>query len=35
MRHVWAFVVAGLVSLAAIWAFNRFSGKNVSDLGKA
>lgn len=35
MRSIWGFAVAGVVTLAVIYLFNRFSGKNVADLGKA
>jgi hypothetical protein len=34
MKNVMGFAVAGLVTLAAIYLYNRFSGKNVADLGK-
>lgn len=33
MRYVTAALITGLFALAAIWAFNKFSGKNVSQLG--
>lgn len=31
--NLMGFVVAGLVTLASIYVYNRFSGKNVADLG--
>lgn len=34
MRRITALLVVGLSVLATIWVYNRFSGKNVSDLGK-
>ena len=34
MSKVTGILVAALVVLATVYVFNRFSGKNVADLGK-
>ncbi len=33
MRGVYGILVTAIVVLAIIWAFNKFSGKNVASLG--
>lgn len=35
MRSVWGIVTAALVVLVTVYVFNKFSGKNIADLGKA
>lgn len=34
MRKVMAFAMSGLVVLATVWLYNRYSGKSISDLGR-
>jgi hypothetical protein len=31
---IMGFAVVGLLVLASVWLYNRFSGKNIADLGK-
>ncbi len=32
---IWGIVTAAIVVLATVYAYNKFSGKSISDLGKA
>lgn len=34
MRSVWGIVTAALVVLVTVYVYNKFSGKNIGDLGK-
>lgn len=34
MQKVIGVVMVGLLVLATIWAYNKFSGKSIADLGK-
>jgi hypothetical protein len=35
MKHVGGVLVVFVLVLASVWAYNKFSGKSIADLGKA
>lgn len=34
-KGLMGFVVVGLMVLGTVWLYNKFSGKNIGDLGKS